>query len=577
MKPHTHIAKRVKLISLAVFFLVALSLPPTVQGQDNSSRFSFRNFFNSSSRTSDTIHVNKYIQLNESDNWAEEISAFYSKRNYAPVWINSRGQLNQLGNELLQQLETAWEDGLPDEDEKLQSINNSLTELNRRSSRNTNFPERVSELDVALTGAYFDYASALATGLIDPSKLDVIWTIIPEEPDLANHLEQAAANGNIAQSLEQLKPDHKPYEMLKQAYHQLMEVEANGGWPLPGSHETLTENDSAAFVIDLKAYLRVTGDLPVKDSDYMNSPMFDTDLTEAVKRFQMRHGLDQDGIPGKNTLEAMNVPLTDRLNQIRLNLERMRWLPGDLGENHIIINIPDFSFEFHRQGELIQEMNVVVGENEHYTPVLEDTLYAVIFNPTWNVPNSIATSEIFPKMLEDKSYMEKNEFSVLRDSYVSKDTIDIHSYDWSEVSRDSFPYFIVQHPGPINSLGQIQFMLQNQYSIFLHDTPAGHLFDREKRDFSHGCVRLEKPEELAMILLQDQLPNDTIMKYISEDDKRVVNLEEKIPVHLIYQTAWANDNNMLHFREDIYGFDKMTLEHLKKHHPEITALKRTRK
>ena len=273
----------------------------------------------------------------------------------------------------------------------------------------------------------------------------------------------------------------------------------------------------------------------------------------------------------------MNIPLSDRLSQIRLNLERIRWLPDDFGENHIIINIPDFSFVYQREGEVIQEMNVVVGQNENYTPVLEDTLSTIIFNPTWNVPNSIATEEIFPKMLEDFAFMEKNRYSVLRDSYVSEDTIDIHSFDWSEVSRDSFPFFIIQHPGELNSLGRIQFMLQNQYSIYLHDTPADHLFDREQRDFSHGCVRLEQPEELALTLLQDQLPNDTIMKYMSEDEKKIIRLEEKIPVHLIYQTAWVDEGNMLHFRDDIYGFDEITLEQMQKLHPEITAYKRAKK
>jgi len=577
MKTLIYNSSRIKLFLLALYILATSLLPQTVQGQDNNFRFSLRNFFGQSPGTTDTIFVNEYVELGNMDQWAEEISAFYSNRDFTLLWINEQGKLNRLGNELREQLESVWKDGLPDQDDKLQHIDNTLTGIKRLSSKNKSFPAMVSELDVFLTRAYFDYASALSTGLIDPAKLDVIWTIHPEGPDLANHLEQAAARGAIAESLEQLKPEHKQYELLTQAYHELMEADANGGWPLPGSQEANPDNDSEAFVLRLKKYLYATGDLSNGDSSYMQSPAFDSELTEAVKKFQLRHGLLQDGIPGKNTLEAMNVPLTDRLNQIRLNLERMRWLPDDMGSNHIIINIPNFSFELYRQGELIQEMNVVVGENENYTPVLEDTLYTIIFNPTWNIPNSIATEEIFPKMLKDSAFMEKNRYSVLRDSYVSEDTIDIHSFDWSEVSRDSFPYFIVQHPGELNSLGRIQFMLQNQYSIYLHDTPANHLFDREQRDFSHGCVRLEKPGELAMILLQDQLPNDSIMKYMSVDEKKVIRLEEKIPVHFIYQTAWANEDNMLHFREDIYGFDSVTLEHLQKRQPEITALKRSKK
>ncbi|MFW6371335.1 MAG: L,D-transpeptidase family protein, partial [Bacteroidota bacterium] len=232
---------------------------------------------------------------------------------------------------------------------------------------------------------------------------------------------------------------------------------------------------------------------------------------------------------------------------------------------------PDYSFTFYKNENEIQTMRVVVGENEHYTPVLEDTLHSVIFNPSWNVPNSIATEEIFPEMLEDTAYMGKNKYSVLLDSYVSEDTIDIKEFDWMEVSRDSFPFFIVQDPGPFNSLGEIQFMLQNQYSIYLHDTPADHLFNVEQRDFSHGCIRLEKPEQLAMILLNEQLPTDTLLSYISGEEKKVVNLEEKIPVHIMYQTAWVEDNN-LHFREDIYEFDKLSMKYIRSNFPQLAFL-----
>jgi L,D-transpeptidase YcbB len=408
MKTHTHTISRIKIYLLISFILAAFILPQNVQGQDNNSRFSLRKYLGVSPRAADTIFVNKYVDLNDINQWQEEISTFYSNRNFMLVWLNEQGQLNKMGKEFLNQLESSWEEGLPEETKKLQYVDNSITGIKRLSSRNSSFPERVSELDVFLTRAYFDYASALSTGIIDPAKLDVVWTIHPEEPDLVAHLEQAAGRGAIAESLEQLKPENKQYELLKQAYHKLLEAEANGGWPLPGTHENVSENDSAAFVTRLKKFLNATGDLSGGDTAYINSPVFDSKLTEAVKSFQLRHGLLQDGIPGQNTLRAMNVPLEHRLNQIRLNLERIRWLPGDFGENHIIINIPDFSFVYQREGEPVQEMNVVVGQNENYTPVLEDTLYTIIFNPTWNVPNSIATEEIFPKMMEDSTFMEKN-------------------------------------------------------------------------------------------------------------------------------------------------------------------------
>lgn len=546
--------------------------PAQVSSQERTSGFSFRNLFSRTQTETDTVFVNEYIDLSNQGEWNEAIEAFYQSRNFSLAWTDNNGSLNQNGEQLIEELEKAWQEGLPSEAARIQYIENSIVRKRRLSSWNNSFPARAAELDVFLTKTYFEYASALSTGIIDPAELDVIWTILPEEPDYVGLLEEAAAEGKIAESLNQLRPVHKQYGLLRDAYLRLLDVQSDGGWPLPGFHDTVTENDSASYVVKLKQYLQTTGDLEVNNQQYISSPLFDTELTEAIKRFQQRHGILDDGIPGENTQAIMNVPLSQRLNQVILNLERLRWLPDDLGENHIVINIPDFTFEYQREGEPVLEMNVVVGENEHYTPVLEDTLYSVIFNPSWNVPNSIATKEIFPKMLEDPDYMEENRYLVLKDSYVSKDTIDIHEFDWSEVSRDSFPFFIVQEPGPWNSLGQIQFMLENQYSIFLHDTPAGHLFDREQRDFSHGCVRLEKPEELALTLLQEQLPNDTIMKYISEDEKQVVRLDEKIPVHLIYQTAWIGEGNQIHFREDIYEFDRISLQYLQKRQPEFAAI-----
>jgi L,D-transpeptidase YcbB len=424
-----------------------------------------------------------------------------------------------------------------------------------------------------MTQAYFEYATNLSSGLLNPADLDVIWEIKPDKIDLVNHLENAIESRSVAESFEQLKPQHKQYDLLLNAFHQLINESSNGGWPVPGFFPTLRESDTDENVIRLKKYLIATGDLQTNDSAYVYFPEYDQNLSFAVKRFQERHGLEQDGIAGENTLKQMNISLEYRLEQIRLNLDRIRWLPDDFGKNHIVINIPDYSFEYLENGQLVQEMKVVVGRNENYTPVLEDTLSYIIFNPTWNIPNSIATNEIFPKMLEDITYMERNNYSVLRTSYVSKDTIDVKNYDWSEISHDRFPYFIVQHPGPLNSLGQIQFMLGNQYSIFLHDTPANHLFNVAQRDFSHGCIRLEKPEELALTLLRDKLPADTIMKYITDEEKRAVYLDEKVPVHIVYFTAWVEEDGMLHFRDDVYEFDKLSMAHFRKVFPEFARFK----
>ncbi len=553
---------------ISIFFF-PLSYLAIAQEKENS--FSLRNLFGTSPQQEE-VHIDKYFHFSELHEWGEETERFYRNRDYKPAWFNN-SSLNKLGEKVMENLKSSWEEGLPEPVVYLAKVEDAMLRMHKRSAGRTSLPEIITEADVNLTLAWFDFASKLHSGILNPAELNVVWEILPDEVDLVKHLEEAVNKGKISQSFDRLKPQHEQYDLLLTAYKNLLEVKASGGWLLPDTLTKLKEKDSHHSVIRLKRFLSATGDIQEVDTFWFNSPGFDHILTQGVRKFQFRHGLKQDGVVGEATLKQMSVPIDYRLDQIRLNIDRIRWLPDDFGNHHIVINIPDFSFEYRKNGESVQEMNAVVGRNENYTPVLEDTLYSIVFNPTWNIPNSIATNEIFPKMLEDTTYMERNNYSILYDSYVSKDTIDYKTYDWSEVSRDSFPFFIVQHPGPLNSLGRVQFMLQNQYSIFLHDTPANHLFSIQQRDFSHGCVRLERPAELAVTILREQLPTDTISRYLSEQEKKVIYLEKKIPVHIIYQTAWVDENDLLHFRKDIYGFDRLSMPVLKRRIFDMTVMK----
>lgn len=544
---------------IAGFILSSLTvlLFSTACAQEDNRSFSLRELFGISKKSKEVL-VTADIHPDSLTDFSEEISTFYKNRNFRPAWFNGRS-LNSLGDELIQLLKHSTQQGLPDPTAELSRVDHALLRLNDNTVRKKSHAEIISDADVHLTLAWFNYASGLSSGIIHPDELNIIWEVLPEQPDLVSYLEKAITRRNIHNSFDDLKPDHDQYDLLLEAYNSLTELRDRGGWPLPGIFDTLKEGDTDTNVVNIKKYLLATGDLNISDDEYVTSPAYDAELVKAVKRFQYRHGLQADGIAGEGTLQQMNVPLDYRINQVRMNIDRIRWLPDDFGRHHIRINIPDFSLLHNHNGEIIQEMKVVVGKNENYTPVLEDTLHSVIFNPTWNIPNSIATTEVLPGLLEDSTYMERNNYSVLRDSYTSTDTIDYKSHDWSEVSRDSFPYFVVQHPGPANSLGKVQFMLQNQYSIFLHDTPADNLFNIEQRDFSHGCIRLERPAELAVMLLKNQMPADTILKYVSENEKKVVRLEEKIPVHILYITAWIDEEEFLHFRDDIYDFDKQAM------------------
>ncbi|MGE5406621.1 MAG: L,D-transpeptidase family protein [Methanosarcina sp.] len=344
------------------------------------------------------------------------------------------------------------------------------------------------------------------------------------------------------------------YRRLEKAYNYLSRSE----WPIPGELPLMKQGDKDSSVLKLKNYLRATGDLRGNRA-YFASSLFDERLSAAVSNFQARHGLKPDGVVGKNTLEKMNIPLSYRLKQLQANIDRLKTLPEDFGQRFIIVNIPAFFLEYYERGRVKTSMNVVVGDIENYTPVLQDTMSYIVFNPSWNVPVSIATKELLPEAQSDAGYFEKNNYAVLKGSYTSKDTIDARTVNWNEYSEDNFPFSIIQKPGENNALGKIKFMFPNNFDIYLHDTPSDQVFNLEKRDLSHGCVRLEKPVELAKILLSGQMDPEEIDDLLAEEETKNIKLDNQVVVHLVYQTAWIDEDGRLQFRDDIYEIDKSAM------------------
>lgn len=364
---------------------------------------------------------------------------------------------------------------------------------------------------------------------------------------------------NVIPADSTILPSGENIRKLNQAIRKLSRNE----WPLPGSTGALRLNDSSEAVIRLKRYLLATGDLNDVNRRYISDPVFDEKLMDAVKNFQVRHGLNPDGIAGENTLQSMNVPASERLEQIEANIARMQNLPADWGDRYIVVNIPGYVMEYYEEGRLATRMNVVVGELENYTPAFQDTMSYIVFNPEWNVPVSIAVEEIVPEVKSDPGYLAKHNYVILKGSQNNPDTIPPEEVNWDELTEDNFPLRIVQLPGKSNSLGRIKFMFPNNYNIYLHDTPAEQLFKYEKRAFSHGCIRLEKPMELAEILLSGQMKPEEIKEVLDTNETTSVPLKNKVVVHLIYETAWVDKEGRLNFREDIYGLDKQTVSEIK--------------
>jgi murein L,D-transpeptidase YcbB/YkuD len=322
---------------------------------------------------------------------------------------------------------------------------------------------------------------------------------------------------------------------------------------LPGP--SLRRGDRSPRVPDLRRRLRLSGDL--------NGPfptdvtIYDRHLETAMMRFQHRHGLDTDGVIGKQTVAALSVSVDDRIRQLQLNMERWRWYPHPLGPRYLMVNIPDYTLSIVKKGWVIRRMRAIVGRAERQTPVLSGRMTYLDLNPYWNIPRKIAREDILPRILEDPAYLDRQGIQVFAGWQPDSAPIDPWRIDWTQLSRAHFPYRLRQDPSSLNALGRIKFMFPNRQSIYIHDTPGRSLFNRAQRSFSAGCVRVDRPMELAAYLLKEQGWHPLRLKTaIASGRQRAVILRQPVDVFLVYFTAWVDDAGKVHFRNDVYGRDR---------------------
>lgn len=306
----------------------------------------------------------------------------------------------------------------------------------------------------------------------------------------------------------------------------------------------------------LRERLLATGDLTTNPK--ASATLFDEAAEQTVLKFQRRHGLEDDGIVGPATLEALNVSAGQRVRQIELNMERWRWLPQDLGDRHLLVNIAGFDLDVVAGGTTVLSMRVIVGRDYRRTPVFSDRVTYLVFSPYWHVPPSIAVQDILPALKKDPHYLEKKNVRVFRGSGSDVREVDSRSIDWTKVGPSSFNYSFRQDPGPDNALGHVKFMFPNKFNVYLHDTPARELFHKTERAFSSGCIRIEKPGDLAELLLRDDPTWDRqrVRSAMGAGVEQTVRLRVPVPIHVLYWTAWVGEDGLLHFRKDIYGRDR---------------------
>jgi murein L,D-transpeptidase YcbB/YkuD len=346
------------------------------------------------------------------------------------------------------------------------------------------------------------------------------------------------------------------YSRLQKALLIYKEISDRGGWPSVSKGALLKKGDRGGRVSGLKRRLIVTGDLISGGTGDENA--YDEELHNSVMRFQRRHGLEEDGVVGPETIKNLNMPVQKRIEQIEINMERLKQMPEDMGKRYIVVNIAAFELAVVENGNAVMNMKVIVGKPYWYSPLFSAEMTYLVFNPSWYVPNSIAIKEILPKVKKEPDYLAKEGIRVFEKGKGYRKELDASAVDWADVTADNFKYRFVQGPGIRNPLGKIKFVFPNKYNVYLHDTPAKVLFEKSSRAFSHGCIRIEKPAELAEYLLRDDpaWTNERILALMDSGEEVKIKIPSPVDVHILYLTAWVDKDNILQFREDVYGRDE---------------------
>ncbi len=417
-------------------------------------------------------------------------------------------------------------------------------------------------LDILLTLGMMRYVADQREGRSEPHRIDpeLFATSRDVAVDWDALRKEAFAAPDMKAFLEQQAPPFPQYGGLKKKLADYRALAAAGDWPSIAAGETLKPGMQDPRINTVRKRLSVTGELPMANVD---GNVFDPELEAAVKRFQKRHNLAPDGVVGKQTLAAMNVPVESRVEQIVINMERYRWLKRTrMGDRLVAVNIAAFEAVAGTPGSFDVRMPVIVGKQYHETPVFSDTIKYVVFNPYWTLTPSIARNETLPKLKKDPHYLEKRNMRLFKGWGPDSPELDATTIDWSKVSKKEMNrYRIRQDPGPDNALGTLKLVFPNAYHVYLHDTPAHSLFKREKRAFSHGCIRMDRPAEMASWVLGGEAAGwglSRIEEIIAGRKRQVAVLEEPVPVYILYRTAYVNpEDGLLYFYEDIYGRDAL--------------------
>lgn len=470
---------------------------------------------------------------------------FYRHRDYALAWSRSEDK-----DALLDAIAQSEQHGLSPSDYH-------FTQLSRFAGvRPSDLDaETLADLDMLLTDAALKLASHLAYGKVDPETLQSGHAVARSGQAVADSLAEALASQDVAAGFARFAPNQSDYRKLSEARARIHDLSGEP-WPPVPAGPTIRPGMEDERMPLIRQKLQMLGDLPLVgvETGQQGDVVYDGHLVVAVRQFQGRHGLEDDGLIGDGTLAALNVGPSERLTQIDANLERWRWLPDQLGDTHILVNVAGYDLRLVRGNNVVMRSRVIVGRPLRPTPLFSDSIRHLVFNPSWTVPRTIMIEDQLPVIRQNPGYLESMGFSLYRGWGPDRQPVDPASVDWWSLSEDYFPYQLIQEPGPGNALGQVKFMFPNQFDVYLHDTPARHLFRQSQRSFSSGCIRVENSLELARHLLESQSgwSGERLQRVLESRELTTVYLQNPVPVHLEYWTAWVDEAGTLQFREDIY-------------------------
>jgi L,D-transpeptidase YcbB len=480
---------------------------------------------------------------------------FYLHREFKPVWINNEG-LNKKGEDFIGMVLKADYEGLNAANYHRNDILTLLSHNELNSIYGTFEPEKFAELELLLTDAFFSYGYHLSEGMINPNSYDFDWHIKKPKINLLKTLQALLYHNELEELVDTLQPHHLGYLRLKSALLKYIKIKNSGGWHKIYGSSKIHKGDSGKRIAALRSRLIISGDL--KDSENGDSEYFDETLEDAVKKFQARNGLKADGVVGSNTLSALDIPVKDRIEQIKLNMERWRWLPRDLGERYILVNTANFELDVIENGQTLESSRVIVGKKKRPTPSLSQKITYLELNPYWNIPFKIALKDILPHIKKDPNYLAEKNIRIFENWTEGAREITSDSVDWNTITKKNFVYKLRQDPANSNALGRIKFIFPNEFSIYLHGTPAHELFSKTNRTFSSGCIRIEKPMELAAYLMRDNSKwnREKLTAAVNNKETKTIRLSDPINIHVLYWTAWVDKDGIVNFRDDIYGRDR---------------------